>query len=206
MNWTLRTPASIWDQPGSLPGHPLAHQLSNSAGSPLLAIKRAGAWTRTVTPEQILRSFNTRAFKREKPEKPELMLEFVTQAQARRAPISFVEYWGKGLRLDAGERRNLPAWIFFNSMMSRIGEIYEPGADFTLVFTDTHAALNGHSQASIFRTLRSGTRSASPPVQHLPAQQLVNAAGLRPDERRNSRFHRRVLAELRPSAAKLFKG
>src|SRR5579863_8026705 len=60
--------------------------------------KRANGWARAVTPELILKSFSTRAFRREKPDKPEVMLEFIAQAYARQAPIPFVQYWGKGLR------------------------------------------------------------------------------------------------------------
>jgi L-tyrosine isonitrile synthase len=174
---------------------------------PASPAKRAGAWTRAVTPEQILRSFNTRAFKREKPDKPELMLQFINQAHARRAPISFVQYWGKGLRptLAAPEFACLE---FLDSMISRIREIYEPGADFTMVFTDTHAALNGHSQASIdsyFEDLVLATRRHRFNICLLSS--LIDAAGLRPDEMPERQVPPAdLLAELCASAAKWFKG
>ena len=97
-------------------------------------------------------------------------------------PIPFVQYWGKGLRpaLAAPEFACLD---FLDLMMSRIAEIYEPGADFTLVFTDTHAALNGHSQASIhsyFQELVLPTRGRR--FKTCLLSSLVNEAGLRPDE------------------------
>ena len=174
---------------------------------PASPAKRAGVWTRAVTPEQILRSFSTRAFKREKPDKPELMLQFIAEAHASQAPISFVQYWGKGLRstLAAPEFTCLD---FLESMMSRVVEIYKPGVDFTLVFTDTHAALNGHSQASIhsyFQDLVLATRRRR--FKTCLLSSLVNAAGLPPDEAPERQVPPAdLLAELRASAAKWFKG
>lgn len=178
--------------------------IQRQAASP---IRRAVLWTRAVTPEQILKSFNTRAFKRERPDNPELMLQLIAQAHARRAPISFVMYWGKGLRptLAAPEFACLD---FLDSMMSRIDEIYEPGAELTLVFTDTHAALNGHSPASIdsyFQDLVLAARRHRFNVCLL--SDLVDAAALPPDETRARQVPPAdVLAELRASAAKWFKG
>jgi L-tyrosine isonitrile synthase len=189
--------------------HPDRHSSISSPtqGQPASSIKRAGAWTRTVTPEQILRSFNTRAFKREKPDKPELMLEFIAQAHARRAPISFAQYWGKGLRPTLATPE-LVCLDFLDSMISRIGEIYEPGSDFTLVFTDTHAALNGHSQASIhsyFQDLALATRRHRFKICLLSS--LMNAPGLQPDGMLERQVPpAEVLAELRTSATKWFKG
>lgn len=170
-------------------------------------VKRAGVSSRAVTPEQILRSFNTRAFKRENPDKPELMLQFIAQAHACRASIPFVQYWGKGLRpkLAAPEFTCLD---FLDTMLSRIRETYEPGADLTLVFTDTHAALNGHSQPDIHSYLQDlalATRPYGFRVCRLSS--LVNAAGLRPDEMPERQvLPADVLARLRTSAAKWFKG
>jgi L-tyrosine isonitrile synthase len=178
-----------------------------SQQQPASQVKRAGGWTRVVTPEQILKSFNTRAFKREKPDKPELMLQFITQAHARQEPVSFVEYWGKGLRptLAAPEYACLD---FLDTMMSRVGEVYEPGAELTLVFTDTHAALNGHSQASIqsyFQDLVVAARRHRFKVCLLSS--MISAAGLRPEEMPERQVPPPdLLDELRVSAAKWFKG
>jgi len=201
------TPASIWAAGDA--HYPDGHSRISSPShrQPVFPIKPAGAWARAVTPERILRSFNTRAFKRERPDKPELMLEFIAQAHARGAPIPFVQYWGKGLRptLAAPEFACLD---FLSSMVSRIGEIYEPGTDFTLVFTDTHAALNGHSQASIhsyFQDLVLATRRHRFNICLLSS--LLNAPGLWPDEPLEPQVPpAEVLAELRHSAAKWFKG
>jgi hypothetical protein len=200
------TRASLWAA-GELQCPDQRSRISSQTQRQPASPKRAGFWTRAVTPEQILKSFSTRAFKREKPDNPELMLQFIAQAHACQAPISFVQYWGKGLRstLAAPEYTCLD---YLDSMMARIAEIYEPGVEFTLVFTDTHAALNGHSQASIhsyFQDLVLATRRRQFKTCLLSG--LVNTAGLRPDEA----LARQVppadlLAELRASAAKWFKG
>src|SRR5580698_1582849 len=174
---------------------------------PAFSAKQAGGWTRAVTPEQILKSFSTRAFRREKPDKPELMLQVIAEAHARQAPIPFVQYWGKGLRptLATPEYACLD---YLDAMLSRIAEIYKPGAEFTLVFTDTHAALNGHSQASIhsyFQDLVLATRGRRFKICLLG--NLVSAAGLRPDVVLEQPVPPPdLLAELRTSAAKWFKG
>jgi L-tyrosine isonitrile synthase len=201
------TRASIWAADElHYPDHRsrISSQIQRQPASPA---KRAGGWTRAVTPEQILRSFGTRAFKREKPGDPELMLRFIAQAHACKAPISFVQYWGKGLRpkLAAPEFTCLD---YLDSMMSRIVEIYEPGVDFTLVFTDTHAALNGHSQASIhsyFEDLILAARRHR--FKTCLLSSLVNTAGLQPDEAPERQLPPAdLLVELRASAAKWFKG
>ena len=171
------------------------------------ATKWPGRWARTVTPEQILKSFSTRAFKREQPAKAELMLQFIAQAHARQAPIPFVQYWGKGLRptLAAPEFACLD---FLDSMMARIAGIYEPGAEFTLVFTDTHAVLNGHAQESIhsyFQDLVLATRGRR--FKTCLLSNLVSASGLQPDKATERQVPPPdLLAELRLSAAKWFKG
>jgi L-tyrosine isonitrile synthase len=174
---------------------------------PASSVKRPGSWARAVTPEQILKSFSTRAFKREKPDKPELMLRSIAEAHARRTPIPFVQYWGKGLRPKLATPE-FTCLDYLDSMMARIVEIYEPGAEFTLVFTDTHAALNGHTQASIhsyFQDLVLATRGRR--FKTCLLSSLVNAAGLRPDEMPERQLPpSELLAELRLSAAKWFKG
>jgi L-tyrosine isonitrile synthase len=171
------------------------------------AIKRTGTWKRAVTPEQILRSFSTRAFKRERPDKPELMLQFIAEAHARRAPIPFVQYWGKGLRPTLATPE-LTCLDFLESMLSRVVEIYEPGAEFTLVFTDTHAALNGHTAASIqsyYQDLVQATRGRR--FKTCLLSDLVSATGLPPDVTPEAQLPPPdLLAELRISAAKWFKG
>src|SRR4051794_307249 len=51
-----------------------------------------------ASPEQVLQSFNTWAFKREQPSDPQLMRQTILQAIRRSEPLSFALYWGKGPR------------------------------------------------------------------------------------------------------------
>ena len=101
-----------------------------------------------VTADQILRAFNTRSFRRENPDSRETLLAIISRSLNAQDPVPFMMYWGKGLRpvLAAPEHTCLD---YLASMFGRIKDRYRPGAKMTLVFTDTHAQLNGHSQESI---------------------------------------------------------
>lgn len=103
---------------------------------------------KTVSPETVLQSFNTWAFKRAQPADPQLMLAIISESIARGAPVPFVLYWGKGPRcgLDAPDIECLD---FLTGLARRVRAAYTPGAIFQLIFTDTHAELNGHSPQSI---------------------------------------------------------
>ena len=97
-----------------------------------------------TSPDLILRSFNTWAFKREQPDSVDLLLKSISKAVSHRQPIPFVLYWGKGPRRTEGAPDTL-CLNFLNSLAERVRQVYSPGALFTLIFTDTHADLNGHS-------------------------------------------------------------
>jgi hypothetical protein len=101
-----------------------------------------------IDAEKILKSFNSRAYRREQPSDPQLMLEFVSQAVAAQAPIRFVLYWGKGPRC-AIDRPDIECLDFLTSFARRVREGYAPGAAVKLIFTDTHAELNGHPASGI---------------------------------------------------------
>jgi L-tyrosine isonitrile synthase len=103
-----------------------------------------------VTAEKVLRSFNTWAFKREQPSDPQLMLRVIADAIAGQKPIPFVLYWGKGPRCDVGAP-DIQCLDFLGAMSSRLRAAYPPGAVLTLIFTDTHAELNGHAKQDIHR-------------------------------------------------------
>lgn len=98
--------------------------------------------------EKILKSFNTWSFKREQPSDTALMLKFISIAVENRRPVPFVLYWGKGLRahITDSERQCLE---FLDRLGQRIRDVYPTGAKIHLLFTDTHAALNGHDAESI---------------------------------------------------------
>ena len=101
-------------------------------------------------PASVLASFNTWSFKREQPNDPQLMLRFVADAMAVGEPISFLLYWGKGPRSTIAEP-DIACLDYLAALARRVEEVYQPGATLRLIFTDTHAQLNGHSPASMRR-------------------------------------------------------
>lgn len=116
-----------------------------------------------MSAEKILKSFNTWSFKREQPSDTELMLRFVADAEKRRRPIPFVLYWGKGLRAHITDWERL-CLAFLEKVSDRIADVYPPGARMHLLFTDTHAVLNGHDQASIDAYFSEVERAAGSPT------------------------------------------
>jgi hypothetical protein len=169
--------------------------------------RASGFPQRPVTAEQILKSFNTRAFRREQPDRREAMLDVISRAMAAHEPVPFVMYWGKGLRplLAAPEYACLDYLV---TMLQRVGECYRPGAKMTLAFTDTHASLNGHSQESIetyFADLDAAARSRGFEVCRLSA--LMDATEIEPDADSAAELpSEELLAGLAVSAAKWFRG
>ena len=101
-----------------------------------------------IAPEQILRSFNTWAFKREQPSDPHLMLQVIAEAVARKQPLPFLFYWGKGPRCKVDDP-DVKCLDYLASLAHRVSAVYEPGAAVKLIFTDTHARLNGYSDLGI---------------------------------------------------------
>ena len=101
-----------------------------------------------ISAESVVRSFDTWAYKREKPSDAVLMLQSVQRAIANSEPILFVLYWGKGPRQTLGGPDN-QCLDYLASMGERIAGAYAAGASFTLILTDTHARLNEHTEASI---------------------------------------------------------
>jgi hypothetical protein len=103
---------------------------------------------KAVAPEAILRAFNTWAFKREQPDNAARLLQTIAIATQLYRPIPFVLYWGKGSRntLDTPDTKCLD---YLCSLAHRVRKVYARGASFKLIFTDTHAILNGHSSDSI---------------------------------------------------------
>ncbi len=98
--------------------------------------------------EEVVKSFNTWRFKRSHPSSLELLQEFVGRAVSAKNSIPFVLYWGKGLRVQSGvnERACLD---YLLEMGQRIGNAYGAGAHFDILYTDTHANLNGHRACDI---------------------------------------------------------
>lgn len=98
--------------------------------------------------KKIVQSFNTWAFKREQPSDLGLLTRFATRAVMRQEPLSFVLYWGKGPRCDV-ESYDLQCLDYLSSLVARVRAVYGRGAAISLVMTDTHANLNGHTAEHI---------------------------------------------------------
>ncbi len=103
---------------------------------------------RKITPERLLSAFNVRTFRREAPGDEPLMLQFIARAVAFNEPVLFVMYWGKGPRQTMA-RPDVDCIAFLDAMLGRVREVYAPGARLKLLFTDTHALLNGHTADSV---------------------------------------------------------
>ena len=63
-------------------------------------------------------------------------------------PLSFAMYWGKGPR-DRLDAPDIACLDYLASLCQRVSSVYAPGAAFTLIFTDTHAKLNGYTSQSM---------------------------------------------------------
>jgi hypothetical protein len=100
-----------------------------------------------IAAEKVLRSFNTWAFKREQPSNPQLMLQIIADAITLGEPISFVLYWGKGPRCKLADP-DTHCLDYLARLAHRVREVHAPGAAIKLIFTDTHAELNGHCPSS----------------------------------------------------------
>ncbi len=155
----LRSPGRTSDEVAAT-SHPISfpRDLPANAGRP--ARTGSPGPRRKVAPEQVLQSFNTWAFKREQPGEPDLMLQAISEALQHAEPVRFVLYWGKGPRctLDEPEIRCLD---YLASLTERVRRVYEPGAVIRLIFTDTHATLNGHtpeSMSAYFNAVAAGGR------------------------------------------------
>ena len=101
-------------------------------------------------PETILRSFNTWSFKREQPSDQQMLLRVIADCIDRNEPIPFLFYWGKGPRCHIDEH-DIKCMEYLMSMAHRISDAYEPGAAMRLIFTNTHATLNGYPKIGIDR-------------------------------------------------------
>ena len=96
----------------------------------------------------ILAAFNTWKYKREQPRTKDMLLEFVFASVKAQRPISFVMYWGVGVR-DYTSKKEEQAFSYLNEMLNAIRAVYDEGAKVTIILTDTHAILNGHSAEHI---------------------------------------------------------
>ena len=155
--------------------------------------------------DKILASFNTWAFKREQPDDVSSLRRTIADAIAIAAPLSFVLYWGKGPRCRLGSP-DTECLDYLTALTRRLGQAYEPGATVTLIFTDTHAELNGHSPESMrryFGEVENAARRRGFDSCRLGA--VMRAAGLTADVLVGP-APPDLLAQLLPSAQKWYRG
>lgn len=163
------------------------------------------AGTQPISAERVLQAFNTWAFKRQQPTEPQLLLATVGAAVARLQPLQFVLYWGKGPRasIAAPECECLD---YLAQMSARIETVYAPGADFTLIFTDTHATLNGHGAASMASYYGAVAEAAG--ERGFARRCLSDIVAAAPEAVRSSDAapNPAILAKLQACAAKWYRG
>lgn len=102
----------------------------------------------THSAARILSAFNTRRFKRENPSQPERLISSIQQAIDKQQPISLIAYWGKGERVHLAKPEK-DALAFLHAFTQTIASIYPLGIRLQLIFTDTHALLNGYTKHDI---------------------------------------------------------
>jgi hypothetical protein len=163
---------------------------------------------RTATPEKVLQSFNTWAFKREQPAEPQVMLQFIAEAIRLAAPVPFVLYWGKGWRSRLDEP-DVECLDYLAALARRVREVYPPGAAIKLIYTDTHAALNGHSPQSVseyFAGVEVGARQRG--FASCRLSELTRAAGAaaHAGDAANETVSEDILLRLAACAAKWYRG
>jgi L-tyrosine isonitrile synthase len=168
--------------------------------------RKPGRPNERVPPDKVLHAFNTWAFKREQPDDQLTMLKAIARSIAVCEPIPFVLYWGKGPRnmIGAPETECLG---YIAALVGRIRDVYTPGAAVKLIFTDTHAELNGHSHASIvayFAAVEACARDFG--IEHCWMSHLTNSAPAIPEMLDDPMPDDDILQRLATSAAKWYHG
>lgn len=162
------------------------------------------ASTQNYSAKDIIATFNTWAFKREQPSCPVQLEAIVEFAIWNRSSIDFVLYWGKGPRhaVSSAEQTCLD---YLSSMAQRIAQRHRPGARFNIVFTDTHARLNGHCERSIEMYFNEVERIFDPGMFHgYRLSNIVDRLDVSPVDQEQP--DPETLAKLEKCAAKWFRG
>lgn len=158
--------------------------------------------------EEVLKAFNTWAFKREQPSDIDLLRSFISRAVDNDEPLSFVTYWGKGPR-DSIAEPDLQCMQYLQQMMNRIGAVHAPGTELHLVLTDSHARLNGHKPRSINKYFKAvGAAAAENGFSSWRLQALTDSMrpALKMISGEDIQHPRELLVELEKSAAKWYRG
>lgn len=154
--------------------------------------------------DAVLRSFNTWAFKRAQPSDPVLLAQTVANRLWHKKPISFALYWGKGPRARVAEPE-FTCLDYLASMGARIAKVHQPGAQFNLCLTDTHARLNGHSEESIDWYFDAVAEAAE--ARGMSSQRLSDLTkGVEPVRDGDTHADRQMLESLERCAARWYRG
>ena len=158
--------------------------------------------------EEVLKAFNTWAFKREQPSDISLLRSFVSRAVRQEEPVSFIAYWGKGPRDEIADP-DLQCLQYLQQMMRRIDSIHKPGSELHLVLTDSHARLNGHKARSInkyFKSVEAAAHRHGFSSWRLQALTKSMQPALKMITSQNMEHPKELLIELEKSAAKWYQG
>ncbi len=130
------------------------------SGEILRLLESGGGRDQRREVDALIQSFNSWAFKREQPDSLEKLRLAAGTAIERNAPLGFVLYWGRGPRAEVAspERQCLD---YLSSLTRRVESQHRPGADLTVICTDTHAKLNGHPPVSTQRYFAEVEREAA---------------------------------------------
>ena len=158
--------------------------------------------------DDVVKAFNTWAFKREQPSDINLLTSFAADAVRQSEPLSFVAYWGKGPR-DSIAEPDLQCLQYLQQMMRRIEAVHKPGAELHLILTDSHAHLNGHKMRSInkyFKAIEAAAQQHGFSTWRLQALTDAMRPSLKLITSCNVEYPAAVLSELEKSAAKWYRG
>ena len=157
--------------------------------------------------QAVVESFNTWAFKREQPDNPALMTRRAEEAIEASTPLAFVLYWGKGPRAEYASA-DAQCLDFLGTLARRVRGRHRPGAELTIICTDTHAALNGHSPIATRRYFAAiGEAAAERGFRTCLLSDLVAWAVDRLDRARAlDPPHPELMRALTASAAKWYRG
>jgi L-tyrosine isonitrile synthase len=171
-----------------------------------VAFCRNGEASNCSKTNEILRAFNTWAFKREQPSDPRLLQAVVARSVRQGEPVSFVAYWGKGERNQFGEPDE-QCLKYLRKMLTRVEMVHRPGTEFHLIFTDSHARLNGHdvdSTNNYFISVETAACERGFACRRLTALTSAMPASLKPCAA--SPAPEQLLIQLRQSANKWYRG
>jgi len=177
----------------------------NRRGSGATAVRRPVSGT--PSSDALIQTFNSWAFKREHPDNVERLRSLAHEAIAQHRPLGFVLYWGRGPRegFAPPERQCLD---YLSQLARRVASLHAPGADVTIIFTDTHAMLNGYGETSTRRYFAEIEREATKrDFKCCYLSDVVAWAEDRIDaERAEEAPSAEILSQLTVSAAKWYRG